>query len=224
MPWKYTKYIRVQFFFQDIFFGAGFGSLWSTLLGGIISKVLSPSFNILLISFWIGAVVGFVVGGFASIKFGKTIGSTQEHQKALGTYGNAIKIINMTISAIMSAIAGYLIFDFIGILFGCIVGFSIIYWVGILLSFIYFIVLGKTFDALMNFNTLFSGTFYEKILAIISLIIDFIFRIIAMILIKLKLTTKENLTGINDAMIQYDKGIKLAGLYEIIFTKDTNYL
>ena len=45
-----------------------------------------------------------------------------------------------------------------------------------------------------------------------------------MILIKLKLTTKENLTGINDAMIQYDKGIKLAGLYEIIFTKDTNYL
>ena len=76
----------------------------------------------------------------------------------------------------------------------------------------------------MNFNTLFSGTFYEKILAIISLIIDFIFRIIAMILIKLKLTTKENLTGINDAMIQYDKGIKLAGLYEIIFTKDTNYL
>jgi len=209
MPWEYTKYVRIQFFFQDIFLGAGFGSLWSTLLGWIILKVLSPSFDIIILSFWIGAVVGFIIGGVASIKFGKTTGSTQEHQKALGTYGNAIKIINLIISTLMGAIAGYLLFDFIGIILGCIGGFFVIYWAGFLLSFIYFIVLGKTFDTLLNLITLLLGSFYEKIPAVFNLIIDFIFTIIALILIKLKLTTKETLTGINDAMIQYDKGIKL---------------
>ena len=205
----FTSFYRIRFFFQDIFFGAGFGALWSGLLGLLIYRFISPSILITHMSPWLGGVVGFVFGSIASFKFSRTVGYTQEREQARIEYGHAIWYMNRVISTCMGAFAGYCFnLKYSGIIFGGVVGYLIISKIGDCFSFVYLIIGGKILDVLSNVHSLLKGSTFDSTLAVINIVVDIPFKIVETICIKGKLISKEKLTGISVAGEHYENGIK----------------
>jgi tetratricopeptide (TPR) repeat protein len=208
MSWRYTLFKKTQIFIQDIVFGASFGILWSGLLGWAIYKFISPSVLIVDLTPWIGGVTGFILGGIASVTFSKTTGSTQEHEKALIAYGKASRLINRIISTVMGMVGGYLYQGSIGLIVGGIIGILIVSLIGDILSLLYFVIFGQAINILANIHGLLRGGPFDKLFSLINILVDIPFKIIELILIKLRIVSKEKLTGITDAREHYDIGIK----------------